>query len=89
MSLRGLCQEAGVFAWQVTPKMHALQHLASFPASLNPRWVQCYQEESGIGVTTAVWAKCAKGRYRKSIQRMVLMKRLVALVIRLQTEGRV
>ena len=89
MSLRMICQEVGVFAWQVTPKMHAIQHVSSFPCRLNPRWVQCYHEESGIGSTTAVWSRSAVGRYRKNVQRMVLLKKLVSLIVRLETNGRV
>ena len=89
MSLRDLARGRGMQAWNVTPKMHMIQHFGAFPANLNPKWVQNYTEESAIGTTTKVWARSASGRYRETVQKMVLLKRLVALVVRLETDGRV
>ena len=87
MQLREICRITNVFAWNVTPKMHAVQHFATFPAQINPRWIQCYTEESAVGLTTKIWARSANGRYRRTIQRTVLMKKVVALAIRFETNG--
>ena len=87
MILREMCRGRGILAWNVTPKMHMLQHLGSFPAKVNPRWLQNYMEESSVGTTTKVWSRSASGRYRRTVQKMVLLKRLVALMIRLETDG--
>ena len=47
---------------------------------------QNYTEESSVGTVAKVWAHSANGRYRRTVQRMVLLKRLVALMIRLETD---
>ena len=87
MELREECREVGLSAWNVTPKMHMIQHRHTYPCGVNPRWVQCYTAESSIGTTTAVWSRSASGRYRRTIQQVVLLKRLVALMIRFETDN--
>ena len=87
MILREMSRGRGILAWNVTPKMHMLQHLGSFPAKVNPRWLQNYMEESSVGTTTKVWSRSASGRYRRTVQKMVFLKRLVTLMIRLETDG--
>ena len=82
-SLRSLARSKNFLAWNITPKVHMCQHLQQQSTIMNPRWVQNYTEESQIGTTTKVWARSATGAYRRTIQRLVLLKRIVALVVRL------
>ena len=83
-ALRGLAAAQNLLAWNITPKVHFAQHLGQQAALVNPRWCQSYTEESQIGSTTQVWSRSARGRYRKGVQRLVLMKRVVALAVRLE-----
>ena len=89
MQLREHCRVAGIAAWHLSPKVHMCQHFGAFSGVVNPRRVQNYTEESSVGTITKVWAKSANGRYRRTVQRMVLLKRIVALFVRLETDGRV
>ena len=82
--LRALAAERDVMAWQITPKVHAMQHFGDFGRVLNPRWVQNYTEESHVGTVTAIWKRSAHGHYRANVQRLALLKRLVSLYIRLE-----
>ena len=86
MQLRELARQRRLLAWRITPKMHMVQHVAALAALINPRFVQNYCEESQVGSTTQVWSRSARGRYRRTVQRLVLVKRLVALVVRLERE---
>ena len=87
--LRDISRARGGFEFKVSPKMHMILHMASLPANANPRFLQCYQEETHIGSITKIWHRSANGRYRATVQRMVLLKRLVATVVRLATDGSV
>ena len=82
-TLRTLTGPEGFFGWQIRPKVHIAQHFdLQAQLGINPRWCQNYTEESAIGSTTRVWKRSATGKYRAVIQRLVLLKRLVALAIR-------
>ena len=85
-ALRELSRVRGHKFWQITPKVHMIMHLSSFPGKLNPRFVQNYQEESLIGTTARIWARSAQGRYRRTIQKTVLIKKMVALMVRLERD---
>ena len=82
--LREIARGRGAAEWKLVPKTHMFMHMSDLANLLNPRWVQNYSEESQVGSTTLVWSRTARGRYRKAAQRMVLLKRLVALVVRLE-----
>ena len=82
--LRAIASRNGLMQWHMSPKLHISQHLATQAAIMNPRYCQNYTEESCIGSTTAVWRRSAVGRYRASAQRLVLIKRVVALFIRFE-----
>ena len=71
--------------WNIVPKAHLTQHLGDQAGIMNPRWCWNYSEESQIGSTTMVWEKSAAGRYRPTVQKMVLIKRVVALAVRLES----
>ena len=83
-TLRELARREHFLAWNLTPKCHYSQHLPMQAQLLNPRWCQNYSEESQIGSTTLAWRKSATGHYRRVTQRLVLIKRLVALMVRLE-----
>ena len=82
--LRGIARARGEMTWNITPKVHALQHFCEQAGVVNPRCTQNYMEESQVGTTTKVWARAARGRYTRRGQRVVLLKRLVALCVRLE-----
>ena len=84
--LRELARARNLLAWNMTPKVHMFQHMDQQAAVVNPRVIHNYSEESQIGTTTAVWRRSASGRYRRTVQRIVLCKRLVSLMIRLERD---
>ena len=67
--------------YQCTPKTHYFQHLPHQATLINPRYMQCYGEESAIGKATQTWWSCAEGPYAPTVQRSVLIKYLTALVV--------
>ena len=73
---------SGALAWPVRIKMHKMQHVPLMCRVINPIFVQCYAEESLIGTTAKVYKKSIAGRYHNFAQRNVLIKRLVALLLR-------
>ena len=84
MRLRELSRRSGTFAFQITPKVHKFQHIPQIAESINPRWCQCYGEESCVGTVVAAWKGSVSGRYRASVQRTVLVKRVTALLLRFE-----
>ena len=83
-ALRAYCAEQEIFGFPVRPKVHRMQHLPRCARSINPVALQCYAEESLVGTTTRVWKRSMAGRYEPGIQRAVLTKRLVGLLLRVQ-----
>ena len=71
-------------AWQITPKVHKLQHVPMLAHGINPWPVQCYNEESHVGAAVKSWRGSAAGRYMLTVQEVVLIKRLVALLLRFE-----
>ena len=67
--------------FNVKPKVHKMQHLPMMAEALNPRYVQNYSEESLIGTSTKIWARSVAGRYKRGVQRTVLAKKAVALLL--------
>ena len=82
--LRNLSAAAGWLYWNITPKVHMSQHFAALCRIINPRYLQNYSEESQVGTMTTIWGRSAHGKYRSTIQHVVLVKRLVALALRLE-----
>ena len=64
--------------------VHMSQHFKKQCDIMNARWCQNYLEESGIGSTAAVWRHSVVGKYRASIQRFALLKKVVALAVRFE-----
>eukprot|EP00974_Lingulodinium_polyedra_P053048 5098270-Lingulodinium_polyedra.AAC.1 len=81
MRLREYADRQGLLLWHVTPKVHKMQHVPLLASVLNPKFVQNYAEESLIGTCTKIWARSVKSRYRHVVQRNVLAKKLVALML--------
>ena len=80
--LREAARGQGLLAWLVKPKVHKMQHIPLMAEVINPRFVQCYADESLVGTCTKVWQKTARGRYKRTVQKAVLAKRLAALQMR-------
>ena len=84
MVLRGLSLNEGTLMWQVLPKAHYMQHLELQGRVMNPRYTQNYCEESFVGRFTSIWKATAVGKYSRTIQHVVLIRYLVAFVLRLE-----
>ena len=83
MRLRECARTTGLLLWPVKPKVHTMQHVPLFCEVMNPRFLQNYIEESVVGTTTKVWKRSVAGRYQGGVQRVVLVKRVVGLLSRL------
>ena len=81
--LREFSLHAGALYFQVTPKVHAMQHLYTESLLLNPRFCQCYSQESMVGRVTAVWRACANGPYKQTVQRSATLRYLVLWALEL------
>ena len=81
--LRSRAKEQKQLLWHITPKTHYMQHFPEEASLINPRAVQCYIEESYIGKVARIWSSSKHGPHRETIQRMVLLKYLVWLVVEL------
>ena len=82
LQCREHARAAGALAWPVRMKMHKMMHVPLMCRVINPVFVQRYAEESLIGTTAKVYKKSIAGRYHNVAQRNVLVKRLVALLLR-------
>jgi hypothetical protein len=83
MWCREFSRRDGLLWWEITPKVHKMQHVPKMAQMINPRFVQCYFPESLIGTTTKVWKRSMSGRYKNSAQRVVLSKRLLGVLLRI------
>ena len=79
--LREYCREKHIFAFNVKPKVHNMQHIPMICEVINPRFIQCYGEESLIGTTTNFWKRSMNGRYNHLVQKSVLAKRYLGLLV--------
>ena len=82
--LRDEARKHKVLAWNHTPKVHRMQHFPMLAEIINPRHVSVYMEESMIGTTLKVYRRGMNGRYQASIQRTVLVKRMLGLFLRFE-----
>ena len=82
--MRELSRRAGKYAFPVTPKTHKVQHLPKLTTCINPVRVQVYAEESLMGSTTSTWRGSKSGRYKHVVQRIVLVKQFVAMLLRFE-----
>ena len=80
---REFSRRSQLLAFNVTPKVHKMQHAPFLYGMLNPMRISCYIEESQIGTTCTCWKRSVAGRFRTVGQRTVLAKRLLGLMLRL------
>ena len=80
--LRAWAEENRLLMWQVRPKSHKAMHMPLVASVINPRCVSNYADESQIGTTTRVWKGSVTGRYKAHVQRTVLAKRWLAVLLR-------
>jgi len=85
-TLRGVSSIEGQLLWQVRPKAHKAMHTPFFAQVISPSAVNCYINESQIGTSQQVWRASAKGKYHASIQRTMLAKRWLALLLRFESD---
>ena len=81
-ALRSIAHAAGENLWQISPKMHYVQHLTDQSELINPRVCQNYSFEGTVGRITTVWKRTVAGPYKRLVQQRVLLKLLGALLIR-------
>ena len=75
--LRSVSNRRGDLFYQITPKVHFVQHLPFQASAINPRYTQNYCEESLVGKICKIWKSCAEGPYARTVQRTTLIKWLV------------
>ena len=80
--LREVARLAGHAHWKISTKTRKQQHTLVYARALNPRFVQCYIEESQMGTSLLVWRKSMAGVYEGGVQEMVLLKRTLGLLLR-------
>ena len=71
----------GEVSWWISPKVHYMQHFEQQADLINPRYTQCYAEESLMGRIAKIWRATAVGQYANIIQRAVLIRYLTVLVV--------
>ena len=85
--LRGIAMGKGDFSWQLKPKVHKFMHMPFLASVMNVRCASCYADESAVGTTCGVWKRSVAGRYKRHVQRNVLTKRWLAVLLRFELEG--
>ena len=86
MMLRADARRTFKLRWRITPKVHKVMHLPMYGEVMNPRFLHLYAEESLIGTTCRIWQRCMRGRYRRFIQQNVLLRRLLGLILRMESD---
>ena len=76
MLLRQMARNNGRLWWQVRPKHDKMQHFPKLAKIFNPKYVQCYSEESLVGTCIKIWKGSMAGRYQKHVQISALHKKL-------------
>eukprot|EP00959_Pyramimonas_sp_CCMP1952_P055964 1169210-Pyramimonas_sp.AAC.1 len=61
MICRDHCRQANVLAWEVTPKVHKMQHLPRLAEVFNPVRISCYIDESLASSSGAEKRACKAG----------------------------
>ena len=84
MRLRESMRRLGKLYFRITPKVHRWMHIPMYCSVLNPRWVQNYAEESLMGSVSLVYQRAMRGKYMDLVQRDVLVRRNLALLLRLE-----
>ena len=82
-ALRFIAKGQHELYWNITPKCHYFLHLPTQGLVMNPRFTQCYHEESLIGKVSLMWEAATNGPYKSVVQRNVMIRCLVLLATRL------
>ena len=82
-ALRYIAKGKQELYWNITPKCHYFLRLPRQGLVMNPRFTQCYHEESLIGKVAIMWGAATNGPYRAVVQRNVMIRCLVLLATRL------
>ena len=71
-------QASGTRLWPVTPKFHALQHIAYDQARMgNPRRVHCYSDEDMVGKMKRIYIRChGTTAPQRGLQRYALLQNM-------------
>ena len=81
MQCREHSREEGKLYFQIRPKVHYCMHFPHQACLINPRFVQCYGEESLVGRVTKIWRGSAAGPYWKRVNKTVLVKYLTVIAV--------
>ena len=84
MNLRHAASLVHQARWKISPKVHKTQHLHLYCEAINVRHIQCYTEESLVGSCAEIYQRAMRGRYFNDVQSNVLMRRFVALVLKIE-----
>ena len=84
MRAREAARNAETLTWEVSPKVHKMQHMPLLCSVMNPKFVCVYEEESCVGTTTKIWAASKHGRYKRTVQATVLRKKLLGVLLRFE-----
>ena len=65
-------------------KKYVKEHLGFYSEVFNPRYIQTSMEDFLIGTVTRVWQKAMRGNYANFAQSNVLLRRLLAVILRFE-----
>ena len=81
MFCRQFAKDANELLFAIKPKAHYGQHLDEAAGLINPRAVMSYVGESKLGKIVKIWRMSVSGPYKRTVQKTVHVKHLVALAI--------
>jgi hypothetical protein len=85
-TLRAEGQMQSTLTWHIKPKSHKLCHLPLYASLVNPRFVGCYKDESHVGTVCKAWKASMSGRFQDHVEKTVLVKRFLGVVIRYEVD---
>ena len=84
--LRAWARDKHFLRWQVRPKVHKAMHIPDQAAIINPKFENCYIDESLIGSSQKVWKASVHGKYASYVHRTSLAKRWLSIILRLERD---
>ena len=72
---------AGLLLYKICPKCHYVLHMGDQSLLINPVSVQCYADESLVGVICGIWHKSISGHQVKTVQLQALTKWLTLVIL--------
>ena len=73
----------GLMLFKISPKVHYMGHLPEQCELINARVMQCYGDESLVGVICQIWKRTATGNYFSRVEHRTLTKWLTLLFLEL------